>query len=665
MSRYEHFLRPTKGDTIPRQWAAISTQAEKTALEGMPDCYTERLVSWSAVINLRQDEGELVCHEVSYKQSVALIGMLDSLCKVGGTTWLFSHGAARDFVLLGVWDLLESGELYLTGEDCRDQALRHTHLPKVPEGKPDHSYEGCGGEIRHLSQLPGRSSGETRGLCTGEVCAKGERKRGLAILEDPPTILLLRRPGRAGCVKWVDIRNYGIDWGANAYTDSQLHYRIAEQVRSLLGCLVRYGLGSLQGTASSQSLYGYKRNWLHYSVFVHCNSDALSLERSAYIGGRCECRRVGRIGGPIHYLDISSLYTSLGAVSSFPVRYCDMEYDLPISELERLVAQFAVIADVEVDATEPNYPVVWDRKERGPVWDSQFGHLDRPKKATDLTVYPTGLVRCSLCSPELVPALKQDRVVRCHSVAYYEMEPCFHRYCLQLLRWIKEAEARGDVDARNWLKRLAVSLWGKFGQSGRIWVDDPDTLINAPWSRLWGVNEVGEPVIWRSLGWHVQREVREEESGESCPAIAAWITSLGRAYLLEHLQLVPEGHLFYYDTDSLWVDNVGLAALHKAGKIGSGEPGRLRLKGSYDWAHFYGVKYYETPEGITCSGLPRGEKWLSPDGLAYVHRKWLASELGRGHKPSLVWALRDLQRNSPYQHGVVNKHGEVFPFRVN
>jgi len=75
--------------------------------------------------------------------------------------------------------------------------------------------------------------------------------------------------------------------------------------------LKRHDLGSFAPTLASQSLRAFRHRFMTHKVFIDANEDALALARKAYMGGRVECYRIGRVEGPIYRLDINSQYPSV------------------------------------------------------------------------------------------------------------------------------------------------------------------------------------------------------------------------------------------------------------------------------------------------------------------------------------------------------------------
>jgi hypothetical protein len=272
------------------------------------------------------------------------------------------------------------------------------------------------------------------------------------------------------------------------------------------------------------------------------------------------------------------------------------------------------------------------------------------------------------------------------AVAYYEMAPACAEYARSIALLRSEAERKGDSAGAEFLKRLGVSLYGKFAQSSAYWVDSTERLADHPYHCWCEVTSEGELERWRSIGWEVQQEHKyhpgerpekgtdayerwrklmvSRESGESCPALAAYITSYGRLLLWDAICKAGADNVYYYDTDSLFVNQEGYRNLSSCGLVGSGETGRLSLRATIEVFNVHGVKYYEADGVVKCSGLPKGDISAGPDRESYYLRAWIGRNLNAGERPQTQRVRRVYERTAIYTHGHVDSTGKVTPWRL-
>jgi hypothetical protein len=407
----------------------------------------------------------------------------------------------------------------------------------------------------------------------------------------------------------------------------------------MIAVLRAEGWGSLKRTAGSQALYTWRRAYLTHAVEVHCNETALSLERAAYVGGRCEALTIGPVVGPVYHYDIRSLYPHVCHVLALPAALRSTER-LSVPALRATIASGAgAIAEVAIDTPEPAYPATGTRP----------------------TAYPVGRYNATLCGAELWDSLRLGRVGGVGRVATYHMNPCLRDYARALWDATCRARARQDTAIVQWLKRLAVSLPGKLGQRGWGWVDAPEVYPIGAWA-MWA-HHAGDGLVEkrRALAWHCQRSVDEDWANESVPAIAAYVCAAGRMRLLAGIRACGREEVHYYDTDSIICSEAGAARLDRAGLLGTGQWGQFRLVAVYDDAHFWGQKYYRVGDRFVRAGIPSGP--AGPADSAAGHwahsplKQWL--HWGERPRPERQWVEPVYRARVTW--GVLDADGRVQP----
>jgi len=66
-------------------------------------------------------------------------------------------------------------------------------------------------------------------------------------------------------------------------------------------------LGGFAPTLASQSFNAYRHRFMPVPIFIDTKEKALDLSRSAYVGGRTECFKIGQYTGDFYYIDVNSM----------------------------------------------------------------------------------------------------------------------------------------------------------------------------------------------------------------------------------------------------------------------------------------------------------------------------------------------------------------------
>lgn len=493
----------------------------------------------------------------------------------------------------------------------------------------------------------------------GELRRRGWRLVS-ACLEGPPTIIRWRRGGRtiqflctlnlwrvklAELGKRVGLKKLSMPsrWVGGAAEDRYCRRDVEivwRSLRSWWAFLKHHDLGTAAATLAGQSLNAFRHRFMRAQVFIDADEGALSLARSAYLGGRCECLQLGRIDSPVVTLDVNSMYPYVMRAMQAPIRLLACRSMATMGDLERYLQSYCVVADVELDTGEPAYPHVID------------GRL----------CFPVGRFRQALCTPELSHAMRRGHVKRVHRVAVYERAPLFSAFVGWAWRTRMSARSAGDSLLDWQVKIMANSLYGKFGQRGRQW----EVIAQ---SNEYAVRNLASFDIdgrrWehvRQLGSTYQALIDKGESMHSHPAIAAHVTSAARLYLWKLLQRAGMENVYYCDTDSL--KGSELIARRLARYIAPERLGGLKVEKREPWLHIHGCKDYEGPESAKRKGVrPDAE---TSDGVAFAQSQWSgwAGAIARGRldMPVVSQVVKVLLRE--YSKGDVLPSGRVRPLTL-
>lgn len=384
------------------------------------------------------------------------------------------------------------------------------------------------------------------------------------------------------------------------------------------GVVRQLGLGGLKPTLAAQSWHGWRYSYLDSIAEVHADADRLAAERRATYGGRCEVYRYGLAEGGVSEVDASGHYPALAAANPLPARIAKTALQVSHSPDSLARQGYLLIAQGRVHAPLPCLPCVRVRLDGGRVCYGDDAPPDGRGVLCREVVYPVGTWRGTYCWPEIQLLYREGG--RAELERWWCYEPCatLARYLLRLRAFRTNAETAGNRFGAKCAKHLAVAIIGKMGALGRLWCERPAEWYPAPWAQWWEPDpETGELTRWRSLAGRVQMEKIEGSGAEAIPAVAAWVYSLGRVRLYEWLKLVGREHVYYTDTDSLWTSAAGVRILKEAGQLRPNELGGLRVKTEHAWARFYGVKHYETPNGVKWAGVPQRAMLSDPDGWCH------------------------------------------------
>jgi len=181
-----------------------------------------------------------------------------------------------------------------------------------------------------------------------------------------------------------------------------------------------------------------------------------------------------------------------------------------------------------------------------------------------------------LSTPELEFALDRCQIYKVGQVAIYEKAPIFQAYATYFAELKEHYEHEGNRPFREIAKKLANSLYGKFGQTD-IETDlsfelPPIGPREAPYYdwrvRKWyRIYKLGHQVVFEKSGG---------ESFNSFPAIPAHVTAYARMYLWGLIEQAELENVFYCATDSLIVNQAGYDNL--ADKIDNHKLGYLKVE---------------------------------------------------------------------------------------
>lgn len=469
---------------------------------------------------------------------------------------------------------------------------------------------------------------------------KQGRWRGKAITTDPPVRLVCRVASTGGTLQIADCKNLGIstdDEPSDAYGRAKF---LAERLSEWFTFVASEDLGGFRHTIAAQAWAAYRHRFLKHPLLCHNNQAVLQLEQDAIFQGRTECYRLGRIKGPVIQLDYKSYYPSLAIGQRFPARLRKLIANPSIAELRSIPVETLIIAEVDVETDQPDYP----------------------HKHDGITIYPIGRFTGVLCGGELDHALSLGRVKKVRQMALYDGEKCLDGFFEWALLYRHKAKRRGDKAGERVAKLLTNSLIGMFAKQDRQWRDSADLFSESPWNEWYELGECAEDTRHcRALAGLTQWLEVGGFSHESVPAITAWMTMLGRIRMHETIDAATLGAIYYVGTDSIYCNMAALEHLTRRGYCADGVNGKLQYVNGFEWIEVFGINHYLTPERSTDSGVPRGagsdqnsiRDWLAPERIS--------AALKRNEPPDGSVVPKFRGPTGLYRHGNVSASGMVSP----
>lgn len=531
-------------------------------------------------------------------------------------TWIWTHNVGFDLTVCDFWRMLGSGEFEITDPDAED-----------------------GGE-----RVEGRGS---------------KWGRGFMLLNDPPTVISGRVRGKGRFVI-CDTMNYFVtslakmgkqlgrdkmampDW--NAPDDEWFTYCendvliLRECVLGLVRWVKEQELGRFRYTAPAQALGAMRHRFMPWKIEYHDEADVRRLERQCYYGGRLEAFYLGsqssthsrRLGGhnrksvrrssrlrlPFYELDVCSLYPHVMRSFEYPRQLVDSSFERGrVGNWKRELAGDCA-ALVRLD-TQTSFPV----RER------DIG-----------TFYPVGRYWTCLCGPELQRACDSGVVTDCAAWSRYHLAGIFDEFVDYFWGERRRYELAGNNLYATMCKLMLNGLYGKFGQKSAEWVDRPDMDPPRQWGP-WSVHDHAANVDYeyRVVGGNVQERVECGELINTSPAIAAFVTSYGREYMLDLMNVAGSEHVYYCVTDALIVDQTGFDRLSEAGHIATRELGKLDIKNTGNKLRIEGLHHVTLGNERKHGSVKANAKKIGSHLYQEIHFQHLAQILDGREVVEMLW----------------------------
>lgn len=441
------------------------------------------------------------------------------------------------------------------------------------------------------------------------------------IIENPPTILEFRKKdsdNKTSTIVFIDTLNYfrmslaelgqsiGFEkldmpdmktlpakteydkriWEYYCMNDVKIMYRA---MQTYIEFIQLHNLGNFTYTLPSQAFNAFRHKFMKHDIYIHDRVKELELERDSYKGGRVEALFIGEKNKPIYQLDINSLYPYVMKNNYFPTRVL-WRYDFTKKSknydyILDLINEKCCIVDVTVNLKDENYIAF--------------------KSENKKLIFPLGKFRVSVTTPEIIKLIERKEIIKIHTLILYEREKIFTEYIDFFYNLRKMYKEQNNYAFDFLTKYIMNQLYGKFGQSGRKWIDTKLKYHLKGLSKWDEVNaQTGELISYRYMLGKVQQLVTESESTNSFPAISSHVTAYGRLELWQYMKMLGKNN-FYSDTDCLISNSEGYKILKPY--IGK-ELGMLKLEAKGNRLKIYGAKDYELGNKTVIKGISKKAK---------------------------------------------------------
>lgn len=398
-------------------------------------------------------------------------------------------------------------------------------------------------------------------------------------------------------------------------------------------------LGKFSITKASQAFSSYRHRFMDHKILLHVKQEAKMLEREAYIGGRCECFRIGeQTGGPFVLLDVNSMYSFVMKTHEYPWEIVEWNQHLDIERYTDILKSHCVVAEVEVDTPEPVFAVRQGGK----------------------TIFPVGNFVCFLCSRGMQYALEHGYLKRIINSAVYRKANLFEGY-IDYFHALRMKYKRQENEVMALLtKYMENSLYGKFAQKKMI-KDEYDEYTGREYWREDVLNiDTGEMTIITNLMNKCIVQYSEGESDESFPAIAAHITEDARLILWDIMNYVGRVNVLYCDTDSVWMRDRDIEWGWR--NISVTYLGALKIQQRTDRLYIGGAKNYRTDKSRHIKGIPGSAVEVEPGVFTFEVFRRQDSHLRAGRIAGAMTGSMTRTLRQVYDKGVVHADGSVTPF---
>lgn len=483
-----HWLRGNAREWTPAHPLFVDTETRTTPRDD-GELLTLRCWAGKAVDRREQRSTQPAERLGNGRDALTLAGWVDAMTVARKSSWLFTHNLTFD---LTVTDLI--GQLVAIGWQLGTEWSAHDRAPWFRLSKHGKSLA----LVDSVTWLPAK---------LGEVA----KHVGLSKLADPAP------DDEEG-------------WERRCASDVEI---LAAAMLALMDWWDADQLGNWTVTGNGCGWNAMRHMTPAKTVLVKVGDGGRELERSAIFGGRRDATRWGDVaGGPFVTLDFEDAYPTLAANVRLPARRLQPFDQLDVDDQALSGGAIQVLANVEVECTEPRYPLRWGKA----VW------------------YPVGRFRTVLASPEIQEARDRGELRAIGAGFRYWCDGHLAGWA----RWVLDL-AHGRIESAPAVAALPAKRWGR-SVLGRFAQRIGDVEQWGPSQSVgWHAEQLGWPaegcggqlVDLAGVRWLVKQD---QEADDAFPAVLAWVESYTRVLLNRMLDQLRPGAWISCNTDGAVID---------------------------------------------------------------------------------------------------------------
>ena len=539
-----HYIKENKTITIPSDHLFIDIESSLVPVNGKVTLHTLQM-GWGCYWRRRPDATSDTLDYRFFTTVPELVDMMESCCRPKCPLLLISHNLSYEFGVMGLF--------------------QHLH---------DSGWETVSFYSQGMTSIINFRKGELRikGLDNGNIFP-GK----LATLGDAVGLPKLNVNFERD--SWEYIKTY-------CKRDVEIMVKARQQYYAFI---VEHDLGGVALTVPSQAWRAWRHRFMSHKVLIHGNPVAAKVERASYRGGRCSVFYQGeRHDQTYTKVDVNSMYPYVMAEHDYPTILKTVDRHCTLEKLIDYLSEYCVVAQVEIEAAEPVYPI----------------------QVNGRNVYPVGRFWATLSTPELMYALDNAELLDVQTAVVYERAPIFRDYVNYLYPLKVRYKAEGNKPYYKITKLLQNGLYGRLAMLGHQWTKEEDLSdVMANVDEYHSVT-TGETTTYYHFGNETWSSLATGETTNSFAAIPAHVTAYARLHLWALCQKAGVGHYLYCDTDSLIVDELGLLAL--ADEMDPDRLGALKVEEASDTLFIGAPKFYKLGDDWKRKGVSEKAVVLDP-----------------------------------------------------
>lgn len=461
---------------------------------------------------------------------------------------------------------------------------------------------------------------------------------------------------------------------------------IFQFIKKLVNFLQVNDLSRLKATAASLSFNSFRHKFYNpenIKIFIHNHKRTIKLERESYRGGITDVFKVGKSQEQLIKLDINSMYSKTMKDKKLPTK---LIFNLHEFECEKRQYTIDKLKEIYQISKDNGYGVIIYATIQ---LSKENAYILNKFKGKSLFVY--GEFKISLCTPEIEFVEQYGKIIKIHEISVYEVENIFEQFVDFFYDKRNKAKQENNKIDNKFCKLMLNSQYGKWGQREieyekldehseflkwykdiielkikRIKEKNPDFVFDNQMAYLGNIEGEGELYVVNH-GLYLLKHT-SKNAYDSFVAIASFITSYSRMLLIKYLLIAERENVYYCDTDSLVVNEIGYNNLLRIGFISESELGLLKIEDK-GIGSFYSPKFYDFNTERKCKGIKKDSLLLLENDVKTIHKielwqRW-KTDLSKGYTNQQIITLSKKQSNKIYTKGKVNNNGIVIPFLVD